>query len=327
MNDNEEKNNYPTIDFIDDLLLELEIQQKELSILFGKKNRYIDDTKNRMRNPTHPKYYPNFMFSLENIQILKKNIKNKYPEKKHNCYKFINKYIDLNEDLKKYAKQQYHFYHPNLKANYFREIDTKTKAYWLGFFCADGFISKNRYGRLGIELSNKDKKHLIKFCKIIGLEVSFIKERTRIIEYKEKLMKYHTVVIDFWCKPIYEDLISYDFKNFPALDSSELYLSWLLGLYDGDGFQGKTMICSRTKELLIEIKNYFKIKYEIRDYYYDSDVGYHLRIKKDNKDTILKNLTRLLFLLTLGAELFNLMMDNYQDSLKRKRRYFRSNNS
>ena len=33
--------------------------------------------------------------------------------------------------------------HPNLRTYFFDAIDSKEKAYWLGFLYADGFIEKN----------------------------------------------------------------------------------------------------------------------------------------------------------------------------------------
>lgn len=51
--------------------------------------------------------------------------------------------------------------------NFFENIDTEEKAYWLGFLYADGYITErsNGYGQesFGITLSAEDENHLIKF--------------------------------------------------------------------------------------------------------------------------------------------------------------------
>lgn len=195
----EENTCYSTLDFIKDLLYQLNIYNYELSILFGKDERYLDEIRQRIRKPNHQKYNPNFKFSLENLEILENNLINKYGEKAYrcNCYCFIERYRTMNEDLKEYSGQQYHIHHPNLNAHYFKFIDTKEKAYWLGFLCADGYISKTKYGKLGIGLSVKDKVHLIKFCQAIGMEQSNVKEKDEILNYKGKLVKYRIVYIDF----------------------------------------------------------------------------------------------------------------------------------
>ncbi|MFW9989448.1 MAG: hypothetical protein ACFFC3_12395, partial [Candidatus Odinarchaeota archaeon] len=263
-------------------------------------------------------------FSLENLEILEKNLINKFGVCK--ALEYIERYKTLNKDLKEYSGQQYHIHHPNLNAHYFKFIDTKEKAYWLGFLCADGYINETRYGRLGIGLSIKDKEHLIKFCEAIGLDSSNVKERVKILNYKGKCIEYKMVYIDFWCKPIYEDLIKHEFKSFPKLISYDLYLSWLLGFYDGGGFQGKTMVCSENKEILEKIKTYFNIIYDVREYYFNEQSyvrNYRDSIEVNDINYIENDSSiKFLYILTLGARLFNEMMTNFNKSLERKRKIF-----
>ena len=314
---------YTTLDFIKDIINEFNLQHKELSILFDKEDeRYIDNLKQRIRNPDHPNYNPDFKFSLDDLNLLNENIISNQAEEANKLNDFIDRYTNLNNDIKEYTGQQYHLYHPNLNAHFFENINTSIKAYWLGFFCADGYIHNNRYGNLGIGLSLKDKDHLLKFCEAIGLEYTSIKEREITRAYNGELVTYYSAVINFWCKPLYEDLIRHNFKGFPNLNNYNLYLAWLLGLYDGDGFQGKTMVCSGIKILLEQIKDFFNIRYEVREYYYDSDLGYHIRITEDIEKASIKRSSRFIYILTLGSQLFNQMMNNYYDSLERKRNIF-----
>jgi predicted XRE-type DNA-binding protein len=44
---------------------------------------------------------------------------------------------------------------------FFKEIDSEEKAYWLGFIYADGYVTQDR--KLGIRISNDDYNHLEKF--------------------------------------------------------------------------------------------------------------------------------------------------------------------
>ena len=57
-----------------------------------------------------------------------------------------------------------------LNHDYFREIDSPEKAYWLGFLAADGGIAgDDRHGRcLSLELAEYDVGHLLKFAHAIG---------------------------------------------------------------------------------------------------------------------------------------------------------------
>lgn len=49
--------------------------------------------------------------------------------------------------------------------NYFDTINSEDKAYWLGFYFADGY--QNNQGNFGFSLASKDKEHLEKFKKAI----------------------------------------------------------------------------------------------------------------------------------------------------------------
>lgn len=55
----------------------------------------------------------------------------------------------------------------NLNDNYFEIIDTKEKAYWMGFIWGDGYITNNARN-LGISVHIKDIKHLEKFKDMIS---------------------------------------------------------------------------------------------------------------------------------------------------------------
>lgn len=49
--------------------------------------------------------------------------------------------------------------HPNLRINLFETINTKEKAYWLGFLCADGYLVEHTSGveiRLKLKLRDED---------------------------------------------------------------------------------------------------------------------------------------------------------------------------
>ena len=220
-------------------------------------------------------------------------------------------YIEQNNNLKEYSKQQYQFHNPDLKANYFNLIDSIEKAYWLGFLCADGAITSRRTKRIRyqimIELSVKDKDQLVKFCETIRLNPDKIGERNK--ELNGNI--YRMVYIEFTCKPIYEALERLKFKEFPHFLGRKYLLGWLLGFYDGDGISKRTDICSSDKLLLEQIK----IKFNIR---------YNVELKRDlsdlNDDVIIKS-NKPLWRLTLGATLFNEMLQNYNNSMDRKRHF------
>lgn len=74
----------------------------------------------------------------------------------------------------------------NCNHNYFENIDTEDKAYWLGFIYADGYITSKRTSdsqKFGITLSIQDRKHLEKLNQCLNSNYP-IREYTQIAGYK-----------------------------------------------------------------------------------------------------------------------------------------------
>ncbi|MBA7703239.1 hypothetical protein ES703_112021 [subsurface metagenome] len=81
-------------------------------------------------------------FSLWKKEAVDKEYRLLLRDVKDKTIKFLEKYRELN-NLKKYKHGITVFeHHPNLKVNYFERIDTKEKAYWLGWLFAEGWLSK-----------------------------------------------------------------------------------------------------------------------------------------------------------------------------------------
>ena len=142
--------------------------------------------------------------------------------------------------------------------SFFEKIDTEAKAYWFGFIYADGWVvknhSKDKQGKqlkkysLGIELSIKDKKHLIKFAETICLnfEESMLYSRERKIYYDhlDEERAYEMCAFQVASKKIVEDLIKLGCvpnktltKTFPTYNEvpSELMGHFMRGYADGNG--------------------------------------------------------------------------------------------
>lgn len=201
-------------------------------------------------------------------------------------------------------------YHPNIDIHYFKQVDTKKKAYWLGFLFADGFIKTNKgvpY-RVGIDAGIKDVWLIDRFIKDIGVNPKYIqnlKNRFR---------------ISFICKEIIRDLIrnglipgkekSNNIK-FPLLKNRELDLAFLLGYFDGDGTQKTSKITSGSKIFLEQINKKYRINHKIE-------------MVRSGGPIDGREVDGVAHRLALGSELFNEMLDNYRDSLPRKRNRFKT---
>ena len=117
--------------------------------------------------------------------------------------------------------------------NYFDEINSEDKAYWLGFLSADGYISNNNL--IGLALSIKDEEHIYKFKASINATYPV----NQYIASGYSTNKYSRLVIN--SPQMWESLTALGFTKtktydlrFPKLDNN-LYAHYIRGYFDGDG--------------------------------------------------------------------------------------------
>lgn len=112
-------------------------------------------------------------------------------------------------------------------------------AYWLGFLAADGSISMNR-DYISIHLNVRDKLHLIRFSKLLGLPEDTVKEElttykgTKIkscrLGFSSKHMKNRLIYLGLEPGKSSKDI------NYLQYIPEEYKLSFIIGYFDGDGF-------------------------------------------------------------------------------------------
>lgn len=217
-----------------------------------------------------------------------------------------------NNHLIRNKNHKIYCYHPNFKIDYFKHINTKKKAYFLGLIYADGSISKKPNNQLTFEIgfSSKDRILLIKFSEAIGYEKKFIRKHThkdfwRISINSKEFCKYlirHGIIVG--------KRKTYQIK-LPRLLSKSLNLAFLLGFFDGDGTAKTTRVTTASLIFLKQIKDQFKIQYNPKKV---------VSVFKD-KNKIYKGSAYIVY---LGGDLFNELLDNFSESLPRKRKRFTS---
>lgn len=125
----------------------------------------------------------------------------------------------------------------NLDTDYFNNIDTQEKAYWLGFIWADGCISKTSPrcsgpNRLRIAQKWNERQHLELFNATIKADYQI----KQIRHPNNKLV----AQIDINCRPLCKSLqnLGYDVKtkrtNIPII-RNDLIPHFIRGYFDGDG--------------------------------------------------------------------------------------------
>lgn len=185
----------------------------------------------------------------------------------------------------------------NCDYDYFKNIDTEEKAYWLGFIYADGYVSineKTNSGYVGIELQASDSVHLKKFNKSISgnYPITFYDKECN-LNNDEK--KYKMCKIRIYSINMVEDLINNGASidktytmTVPDLDD-KLMPHFIRGYFDGDG------------NLYISNKNKIRCSFysvntifleQLKKYLYDNGINSYLYISKHHESNY-KDLYRL----------------------------------
>lgn len=184
----------------------------------------------------------------------------------------------------------------SIRENIFSQIDSKEKAYWLGFLYADGNVAKSG-NRIGFHLAIKDVILLERFCDFVG------GDRDRIVSYNDN----NTVYFYIYSKTMKDDLAKYHIvprktykEEFPIFDDIEIFLAFFMGAYDGDGTVGYSTISSANHLFLEYCCTKFNINVE--------------KIQPKN------NKYGSCYSLNIGCSNYINVLLNYENSLARKRR-------
>ena len=120
---------------------------------------------------------------------------------------------------------------------YFENIDTAEKAYWLGLISSDGYISSANGKRLGISLSNKDANQIEKFANCI--QSTYPIHTYKVKQGYKPGIEYCRLVIT--SDKLYDDLERHgvcehksNILKRPDIDP-KFYSQYILGYFDGDG--------------------------------------------------------------------------------------------
>lgn len=151
-------------------------------------------------------------------------------------------------------KELQHQKHPR-RSDYFAEIDTKEKAYWLGFLFADGCVCENR-NTISISIKQSDEYMLHNFLNELG--------STNVISHSQKSMNGKVFLISHMAirdGQLKRDLIkwgcvpnkSYKDTHLPNLPT-ELMWHFIRGYMDGDG-----SINYSKKNLRVGFTNYSEV--------------------------------------------------------------------
>jgi len=130
----------------------------------------------------------------------------------------------------------------SLDINYFQSINSHEKAYWYGFLWADGCVQKNKV--ISLCINKRDKETLLNFRRAIGSNHPL-----------KEIYKTGCLQVAFRCAIMYNDLYKLNiiprksYSNLMPLIVDQLFSSFLLGIFDGDGhLQKNSLQITNTKE-------------------------------------------------------------------------------
>ena len=143
------------------------LSDENLSEILGQVKSHITSIKANVKN------IPNYKIAIDLLKNYKSNLRIQYGEKCKYAFIFIKNYRNINL-LPRSTKFQVFKHHPNLKVDYFKNINTKQKAYWLGWLYAESWMSKQRSGVIfGVEINKKEELLIDRFAEKIGFNLDF----------------------------------------------------------------------------------------------------------------------------------------------------------
>lgn len=177
-----------------------------------------------------------------------------------------------NMGLKQFRPKQYN-------RNFFDNLNSTEKGYWLGFIYADGWVCRSKLNaELGIELAVVDTSHLQKFLDSLGDTTTEIitewKPEGYIKSIDHTIKSSETSRIRLFSMGLVDGLISHDVhlrktyeEKSPSFKySDEVNLAIIRGFYDGDGgidANGQLKFTAYRVEFLLKLQKYLSDKYGV----------------------------------------------------------------
>lgn len=249
-----------------------------------------------------------YFLSTQTLNSFTKALKLKLKENFDKLNRYFIKYHN-------FYSGQYNQENLNLIDNYFQNIDIKEKAYWYGWLLAEGHVRMHRRKyELSVEIGVKDGILIKRFIQAIGLSprnVDFTRKPPNEFSLNYTYTFSFRISGNLFGKYLYNHGFPIGKKSnlirLPSFNNNKLSMSCLLGFFDGDGTHsgGTPRIGTiKSKRFLEDIVHEFELKKVPKLHFSNNKlIGYYL---------------------TLGGKLFNKLLDNYENSLERKRLRYKS---
>jgi len=161
----------------------------------------------------------------------------------------------------------------NLNETYFNDIDSKEKAYWLGFIFASGsLVPRSASYAMQVVVAGQDKTHIQAFAEAVSSEAPIFEREDGVLHTR------------FYSKLMFADLEKHGLKlgkwyelDMPVFNSVEFVRSFILGYMDGKSTFGE-------KRISLEIAGPYNLLSGMNQVFKEA-VGISLNLKKiDTKE-------------------------------------------
>lgn len=218
------------------------LSEKEIKEIIQKNNLGINKEKFELNKISH-------ICNLYEQGVSAKSLGIKYSIDKRRIQKWVKEFGNLRDINSSHRFTEFN-------QNYFDNIDSEEKAYWLGFFYADAY-NCNTTNTFSLTLKQEDYSHIIKLCNLIGLPES-------------KVIKYNSNIDDKLYPSCYVKLYSKHLCNkmnelgcpqaksfiikYPNWLDKTLNVHFIRGMFDGDGCLTKRKTTNEWKWSLVSTK-------------------------------------------------------------------------
>lgn len=165
-----------------------------------------------------------------------------------------------------------------VRTNYFAEIDSVPKAYWLGFLFGDGqmMLRNSKTGKRSVRLSisERDIDHLHRYRRAIRSEAAVVEDGDlRSVTVGDQVFAAHLLDKGFTRSKGTDGAL-------PSLDSWRLRRGFVRGLSDADGFVGehKWTITDANDRRLRALRDWIPVEYDIVTEQYEDRSWAYLRV-------------------------------------------------
>ena len=186
----------------------------------------------------------------EEIQFIKDNYKAMAYKELADLFGVSEKHVKGYINYQKWPKYR------KFRSDYFHDIDSDIKAYFLGFIFADGWICyrpQMRNYEFGMELQSCDKYILDRLNEELGGVHKIVHNEPSVMNIKGHLAHHnHSDILRVYSKQLIEDLMSHGIdenksqKDTHPIVQGNLFFDFLRGYIDGDG----CYYCDRNKGCL-----------------------------------------------------------------------------